>query len=154
MKSIAPIAMLLLLLTACASSDGFVDQGVDTCQPGDELELQAGVGQASMFGDGRATVMVEVSNNSSSDVTVNLVRVDPQSPDVQRYEAQGGAVTAPEEIAQGESHTFEVPITLRIKDQMNAQRQRGFTIAVDAAVTVKTTSGISSRCQFRLPVQF
>ena len=154
MKSIASIAALVLFLTACASGDGFVDQGVDNCAPGDELELQAGIGQASMFGDGRATVAVEVSNNSSDDVTVNLVRVDPQSPDVTRYEAMGGSLTAPQEIKEGESHTFEVPITLRIKDQMNGPRQRGFTVAVEAAVTVKTTSGISSRCRFRLPIQF
>lgn len=154
MKSIVPIAALLLLLTACASDDGFVDQGLGTCAPGDELELQAGIGQGSMFADGRATVMVEVSNNSDSDVTVDQVRVDPQSPDVQRFEVMGGAVTTPQEIKEGESHTFEVPITLRIKDQATAMRQRGFAVAVDATVSVRTTSGISSRCRFRLPVQF
>lgn len=154
MKSIVAIAALLLLLTSCASNDGFVDQEVDTCQSGDELELQAGMGQASMFADGRATVVIEVSNNSSNDVTVSQVRVDPQSPDPQRFEVMGGTVTTPQDIKQGESHTFEVPITVRIKDQAAAPRQRGYAIALEAAVSVKTTSGISSRCRFRLPVQF
>jgi hypothetical protein len=153
MKTIAPIAMLLLL-TACASSDGFIENELDTCQAGDELELQAGIGQASMFADGRATVLVEVSNNSSADVTVSNVRVDPTSPDPQRIDVMGGTVTTPHDIREGESHTFEVPITVRIKDTMTASRQRGYAIAVEAAVTVKTTSGISSRCRFRLPVQF
>lgn len=154
MKSIVAIAALLLLLTSCASNDGFVDQGVDTCQAGDELELQAGIGQGSMFADGRATVLIEVSNNSNNDVTVNHIRVDPTSPDPQRFEVMGGTVTTPQEIKQGESHTFEVPITLRIKDQMGGPLQRGYAIAVEAGVSVKTTSGISSRCRFRLPVQF
>jgi hypothetical protein len=153
MKTLASIAVLLLL-TSCASSDGFIADEVDTCQPGDELELNAGIGQASMFADGRATVVVEVSNNSDSDVTVDQVRVDPQSPDVQRYEVLGGAVTTPQEIKEGEAHSFEVPITVRIKDTLNAQRQRGYAINVEAYVGVKTTSGLSSRCRFRLPVQF
>jgi hypothetical protein len=154
MKSIVTIAALLFLLTACASNDGFVDQEIDTCQSGDELELRAGVGQASMFADGRATVAVEVSNNSTEDVTISNVRVDPTSPDPQRFDVVGGAVTTPQEIKEGESHTFEVPITLRIKDQDAAVRQRGYAIAVEAAVSVKTTSGISSRCRFRMPIQF
>ena len=154
MKSIVAIAALLLLLTSCASNDGFIDQAVDTCQSGDALELQAGMGQASMFADGRATVVVEVSNNSNEDVTVSQVRVDPTSPDPQRFEVMGGTVTTPQEIAQGESHAFEVPITVRLKDQMAGQRQRGYAVAVEANVSVKTTSGISSRCRFRLPVQF
>ncbi|HEY0156232.1 MAG TPA: hypothetical protein VGF28_02980 [Thermoanaerobaculia bacterium] len=154
MKTIALTAMLLLLLSACASGDGFVANELDTCQAGDELELQAGIAEASMFADGRATVLVEVSNNSSADVTVTVVRVDPASPDQQRIEVMGGAVTTPHDIKEGESHTFEVPITIRLKDQMNAPRQRGYTIAVDTGVSVQTSSGISSRCRFRLPVSF
>ncbi len=154
MKSIAPIAALLLIFTACASNDGFVDQGVDTCQSGDELEIRAGIGQASGFADGRATVSVEVQNNSTSDVTVKTVRVDPYSADPQQIEAMGGSVTTPQEIKEGEAHTFEVPITVRIKDQTMGMRQKGYAIAVEANVSVQTTSGISSRCRFRLPVQF
>lgn len=153
MKTLACLATLLLF-SACASNDGFIAGDLDTCQPGDELEINAGVSQASMFADGRATVLVEVSNNSSSDVTVTQVRVDPQSPDVQRFDVMGGAVTREQEIKEGESGTFEVPVTIRIKDQMNAGRQRGYTIGVDATIMVKVANGDTTRCRFRIPVQF
>ncbi|HEX8254766.1 MAG TPA: hypothetical protein VF846_16600 [Thermoanaerobaculia bacterium] len=153
MKTIAFLAMLLLS-TACASNDGFVANEIDTCQPGDELELNAGIGEASFMGNGQATVLVEVSNNSNADVTVKNVRVDPESFDRNQFEVQGGSRAFDQEILEGESHTFEVPITFRVRDMMNAQRYRGTTASLEAALTVKLASGDAARCRFLLPVRF
>lgn len=155
MKTIAFLAMLLLLSTACASSnDGFAASEIDTCQPGDELELQAGMGQTSFMGNGHATVLVEVSNNSNADVTVQNVRVEPDSFDRAQFDVQGGSRAFTQEIAEGESHTFEVPITFRVRDMTNAQRYRGTTASLEAALTVKLSNGDATRCRFLLPVRF
>jgi hypothetical protein len=156
MRRTTPLALfaMLFLLSACASSDGFEQGSMATCQPGDPLEISAGVSQASMFADGRAVVSVEVANNSASDVTVKSVRVEPQSPDPQRYDVLGGSSSETKDVKEGESQTFEVPVTIRIRDQMNAPRAQGYTIAVDATISVLLTNGDSTRCRFRIPVQF
>lgn len=157
MKTILGIS-LLLLLSACATGDGFVDDQIHQCEPGDPIELAAGVLEPDPSPDGRLTVLVEVANNSNEDVTVQQVRVDPYSMmngERQPLDFQGGARTVNREIKEGEDETFEVPVTVRLRDAMNmGGPSRGTTYAVDATVTVKLANGDASRCRFRMPVRF
>ncbi|HYK02045.1 MAG TPA: hypothetical protein VE974_09825 [Thermoanaerobaculia bacterium] len=150
------LLLALLLTTACASSDGFVGNEVENCQPGSDIELSAGAGEASVFPDGRVIVMVEVANNSDHTFTVESVRVDPASRDEhQRYEVQGGSRAFDREIAEAEDALFEVPVTVRTRDTIDrGVRQGGVTAAVQVAVTVKLTDGNSARCQFVIPMRF
>ncbi len=156
MKTI--LAISLLLLSACASNDGFIDEQMHLCEPGDPIEIMAGVLEPDVSMGGRMTVVVEVSNNSNEDVTVDTIRIDPQ-PSVAndqrvQYDFQGGSRDFDREIKEAETETFEVPVTIRLRDPVLTGQSRGITIAVEAAVMVKLANGDASRCRFRMPVRF
>jgi YbbR domain-containing protein len=154
MKTLA--LLLALLLTACASNDGFVGgDEVENCQPGSDIELQIGTGDTSVMPDGRVIVMVEVANNADHAFTVESVRVDPLPQTGQsRQEVQGGSRAFGREVPEGEDATFEVPITVRMGQPLDRVNQSGVTVGVQVAVTVKLTDGNAARCQFFLPVRF
>jgi hypothetical protein len=154
MKTIAIFA--LLLLASCATNDGFVDDEVRQCNVGDPIEINAGFLEAVTPHGGQANLTVEVQNNSDADVTVKNVRIDPQmqaqdSP----LEVQGGSRTFGTEVAEGESATFEVPMSIRLRSgMMDGRQRRGFTYRIDAAVVVQLEGGEAYRCRFRFPVPF
>ncbi|HEX8620267.1 MAG TPA: hypothetical protein VF911_21990 [Thermoanaerobaculia bacterium] len=152
MKTLA--LLLALLATSCASSnDGFIANDIETCEPGSAIELQAGIADLQVMPDGRFTALVEVGNNSDHDFTVKSVRLDalPRQ-DQARYDVQGGTRTFDQEIKEGTSHTFEIPMTMRSRDM--TPQARGITLAVDVAINVVLADGDSARCRFVLPVRF
>jgi hypothetical protein len=155
MKTLA--LLLAICLTACASNDAFISENeVETCQPGSDIELQAGTAEGNILPDGRAVVLVEVANNSDHDFTVQTVRVDalPQTADRTRYEVLGGTRNFDREVPEAEDALFEVPITVRMRETLdNVNRQQSITV-VQVAVTVKLTDGNSARCHFALPLRF
>jgi hypothetical protein len=156
----ATALLTLFLLAACASSDGFVDETVKTCGPGDLLQIEAGMDpQSSPIEQlsSRLTMLVEVANNSNEDVTVKFVRVDPISTSRDSLiELDNGSRDFGEVVAQGDAHTFEVPLTARRRGGPLQQRATGNVRAAefDVAVTVGLSSGDSYRCRFRVPVFF
>lgn len=161
MKFIALLCAVLFLLSSCATNDGFVANDVRQCEPGDPVEIAAGVLQPDVMMDGRLTVLIEVANNSDEDITVDMIRIDghnafSQQQQQQRiqYDFQGASRDFDQEIKEGEDARFEVPVTVRLRNMDDAQLARGVTFAVDAAVTVKLTDGSASRCAFRMPVRF
>jgi len=162
MKSIALLFAVLFLLASCATNDGFIADDVRQCEPGDPVEIAAGVLKPDVGMDGRLTVLVEVANNSTDDITVDYVRIEGhnsfrQDEDERQrgsYDFQGGSRSFGQEIKEGEDARFEVPVTVHLRNMTDAQLMRGVTIAVDAAVTVKLADGSASRCAFRMPVRF
>jgi hypothetical protein len=158
MKSIALLCGVLLLSSCASSNDGFAAADVRQCEPGDPVEISAGVVDPEVRMDGRVTVMVEVANNSNEDFVVDFVRIEPHNALTEQpriaYDLQGASRTVNQEIKEGEDARFEVPVTVRLRDVNDAQFARGVTIAVDAAVTVKLADGSASRCAFRMPVRF
>ncbi|MDQ3281261.1 MAG: hypothetical protein M3Q69_07590 [Acidobacteriota bacterium] len=162
MKTIAIVSALFLLLSACASSDGFQNNQISTCAPGDPIGIDAGFQDpGSAVTGGRLTLLVQVANNSDADITVASVRADPQSASQQsRFEFTGGTKQVNRDIAEGEEATFEIPMNVRIvdRDMQNQMMRPGqtFTAEIELAVTVKLANGDASRCRFRVaaPVQF
>ena len=153
MKTLA--LLLALLLTACASNDGFVGGNqVENCQPGSDIELRVGAGATDLLADGRVIVLVEVANNSDHTFTVESVRVDSTRNEQVQHQVQGGSRTFNREILEAEDATFEIPITVRMQRPLDQVNQRGISAGVEVAVTVKLTDGNSARCNFYVPVRF
>lgn len=148
------IALLFALsAAACASNDGFVANRVETCQPGSEIEIQAGLAEQELQPGGRFTALVEVANNSDRDFTVTAVRLDPAArQDDSRYQIEGATRDFDHEIAEGESYTFEIPLTVRVTHPLQ-RIPRGTTVGVEAAVTVTLADGKTARCRFLLPAR-
>lgn len=149
------LTLTLFLSAACASNDGFVNQ-TRGCGPGEEVGIEAGwdVQGASMErGDDRLTMLVRVSNNSSKEITVKAVRVDPMMMDRDTmYEIERGSRDFNQIIAEGDASTFEIPMMSRrrMQDRTTGVRASG----VDVAVTVLLEPDVSHRCQFRVPLGF
>jgi hypothetical protein len=147
----------LLLFAACASNDGFVKNDVNDCAAGSEVAIEAGwdaqAGSSLERGDDRLTMLVQVSNNSSKEITIKSINVDPMMQmDDAAYEIERGSRTFGKVIAEGEQSTFEIPMMSRRKMQ---DRTRGVRAsAVDVAVTVVLDSDESYRCRFRVPLGF
>jgi hypothetical protein len=155
MKTLA--LLLAILLTACASKDGFIADEVENCQPGSDIELQVGTGEGQILPDGRVVVLVEVANNSDHDFTVQSVRIDSVPPQEggSQYELQGATRNFDREVPEAEDALFEIPVVARSRRMIDdPTRQRGFTAAVEVAVTVKLTDGGSARCRFAIPLRF
>ena len=150
------IVLLSLLLAACASNDGFVDQ-VDGCDPGSPIGLEAGwdtqTPMMERIGGDRLTLLVRVSNNSDREITVKGIRADPLGVDRDsRFEIERGSRDFDKLIAEGDDATFEIPMMSRrvMQDRTTGVRASG----VDVAVTAVLDSEKSVRCRFRLPLGF
>ena len=158
-RALSLAALALTFFVSCASSDGFADPEAKQCGAGSDVDIDAGFDPAgspqSDRVDSRLTFMVEVSNNSSQDITVTTVRVDfgPGSRD-DGYQIQGATRSFERVIAQGESSMFEIPLTGGYPAGQfgnPAMRDRGVT-GRDASVTVRLSNGGSYHCRFRVPV--
>ena len=151
MKMLLPL--LLPFFVACASGDGFIDDTVRTCQPGDEIEINAGFEQSATSGgdnyDDRLTLLVQIANNSDADIVVNAIRVDPSNPMGERkhYELVGGRIEPRRTIAEADESMFEIPMSAR---RISEHVPYGFSGVADVAVIVELDGGTRYRCQFRV----
>lgn len=143
----------LLLLFACASGDGFIDDQVHDCESG-PIAIRVGIdsgGSSMMGGTETHDVLVEVANNSDEDVVVDSVRIDPQQR--QDFEITAQMIRPDQTVAEGGEHVFEVPLTIRPID-MNRRLdpRRGFSGVIDVSVSVGLSDGETYRCRFRVAV--
>lgn len=154
---VTALLSVLLLSAACASNDGFVKDTVKTCQPGADLEIQAGIDAGTSTNerfDDQLEMLVEVSNNSHEDVTVKTVRVDPSQADSSRgMDVVGGSKEFNEDVPEAQSKMFEIPIPVRRRGVLGPQSPARVTAQwVDFAVTVVLSDGEAYRCSFRIAV--
>lgn len=149
MKTLALISMLLLL-GACASPTAIVEGNFD-CSPGQDLEIRAGLSDPSRMGEqtGQYLFLVEVANNSSGDLTVKSIRVDPRdrSRAAGDIPLQSAGKSYDETIAEGSEHVFELPATGFGSWSRSAGSQVS-RVPLEFVVTVNLTNGDSYRCPF------
>lgn len=146
---------MLLLIAACASNDGFVENSNQGCAAGSPIQIEAGWGDSGtneMGGARSLTLLVRVSNNSDADITVKNVRADPMMMERDgAYELERGVHEANEVIPEGEDSTFELP--MRMTRRNLSERGGGVRASgVDVTVTVLVEPNVSHRCRFRLPL--
>ncbi|HYI13170.1 MAG TPA: hypothetical protein VEK57_29250 [Thermoanaerobaculia bacterium] len=147
------LVLLALLLTAsCATTkDGFVNDTIHQCAPGDPVSIEAGVealdgdlGDRSEITTERLMVRVRVTNLTDDDIEVTAIRTE-QNSETTAYRIENAYRKFNETIPEGEDHIFEIP--------SNGQRTRtspGYvtTRRVELTVTVQLASGDVYRCRF------
>lgn len=139
--------LLLLLLTACASSTDIIDERVLPCGSGQDIEVRAGFDDGMLHGEvgGQMKYLVEVANNSHHDVTVKSIRIDPQServPGIERAYRQYDQL-----IAEGEDHVFELPSSEVLNWRSDLDRRTALQ-RLEFVVVVSLSDGDSYRCRF------
>lgn len=150
MKILTPLVLSFSL--ACASGDGFVNEGVKQCSPGDPIAINVGFEPAGSPGrdnaDDRLTLLVEVANNSDEEVVVQTIRVDPQTPmsNEQAYELTSAGISPRQPIAEADAFIFRVPMSVR---RTSDYVPYSFSGVVDLAVSVALEDGTRYRCRFR-----
>ena len=145
MKTIASIT-ILLLLSACASSSGIVDERLFQCGPGQDIEIRAGLDNGSINSDvgGQLTYLVEIANNSHNDVVVKSVRITPAA-GTKIPGVEPAAKAFDQLVAAGEDHVFAVP-TGRIWIAEYGQPLVGRNVQFH--VSISLSNGDSYRCSF------
>ncbi len=146
----ALLLVAALLSAACASSDGFIDETVHMCDPGDPISIEAGAetDDDSMTGPGEAIIpsrivfRVRVSNNSRDEVEVRSIRVDQPTGGTPIFVFDNAQRQFKEVIPEGEDHTFEIPSTGKWSRRNTTSR------AVEVNVTVGLANGDVYRCRF------
>ena len=157
MKTIALLGTVLLSLAACSSSNKIVDHTTFDCGSGQALDIVAALDMPSMrsrpggdFGGDRAKLIVNVFNNSHGDITVKNISVeqivDPQT----TYAFDRGNLNVDETIADGEEHTFEVPMTARGMNtpDLTSPRERDRASEMVMAVRVTLSTGDQYLCRY------
>lgn len=157
MKSIA-LVFSVLLLTACSSGSGLIDQRTMDCGSGQDIDIVAGIQQAGSrgreFGGDRAVMVVNVANNTHGEVTISNISAD-QITDAHTVYVYDRANLNPDAtLAEGEEKTFELPMTgrrfsnpdLRDQDELRREHQ-----PILMALRVTLTNGDSYVCRYSFP---
>jgi len=150
MKTIA-LASILLLFAACASPTALIQETFN-CDSGEDLEIRAGLADPrSSEQIGQHMFLVEVANNSSEDLTVKSVLIDPDE-SARRLRRDVSLERAYREfnetIPEGTEHVFELPATAfgtLLQPGFQDDRQPG---PLQFVVTVSLTNGDVYRCPF------
>jgi hypothetical protein len=145
----------LLLFSACASKDGFIDQQTFDCSPGQIVTIQAGLDASSTHMEGmddQHTLIVLVGNNSHEDIVVKFVRADQPTDATSTYRFTNAYRTFNQTIAQGDEAELKIPMSGRaIRPEIEQQVRASRDISID--VTVGLTNGDAYRCRFQIPVR-
>ncbi len=154
MKTLA-LLCAAVLLSACASSDGLIDNRVHDCASGQDLMIQVGTnrpqslgGESSPLGD-KFEMLVEISNNSHRDIEVKYVRVEQYVSGGRRpaYQLDNGYKKVDEVIEDGKDITVELPMTGRWMQQPLGDRLE-IPGRLELVVTVGQADGDAYRCVF------
>lgn len=147
MKTIVSIALLALLLAACASPTAVIDKRMMRCGPGQDIEVRAGLadGSINQEDEGQLKYLVEIANNSHNDVVVHAVRIEPTND--KGLGIDSAFKVFDQEIAEGEDHLFEVPASAVWTPRTGFERE-GEGRRVEFRVTIDLSNGDSYHCPF------
>jgi hypothetical protein len=149
----ARFAIVVMLLSACASHALVVETHTYANQPGDPIEITlepANVQQEPTEGSFTRTLRltVRVANNSGDDVTVTHVNVYQQS--IGGIVADATAVHEDVTIVPGNEHRFALAATLRRTRETSAMSE--FAVPLTLRVVVTLANGDRYAKQFEIPI--
>jgi len=154
MKKTSALLSLLLLFSACASSNtDFIDERTLDCEAGQEVSIQAGLDIASTgseLSDDMLTMLVDVGNNSHDEIVVKFIRVDQSSDETEPYRLRNGYGNYEQTIPEGENHLFKIPMTGRVQGVRSDQAMRSRR-GLELNVSVGLENGDVYRCKFVVP---
>ena len=142
------LIVALTLATGCSSSNDMVDRQFFNCAAGQDISVAAGLDSGlnteDPFDD-RFTILVEVSNNSHHDVTVETIRVEQIAERSSRYLFDTAYGSYDQVIEPGKDHLFELATDGRLSTRTADVRSAG-RLGLD--VYVALTNGSQYRCGF------
>jgi hypothetical protein len=151
---ITALALLTLLGAACASRDGFIDERNLGCGSGQDVSVDVALnipGVASEATSDNLTMVVEVGNNSTSDIEVVSIRVEPGQGVRPRYRIERSFREFHRVLTPGSDAAFELPVSGRgVAAGPNNLQSRGDD-TMPIIVSVYLASGDNYRCRMDIP---
>jgi hypothetical protein len=142
------LILALTLAAACSSSNDLIDKQFFNCASGQDISVAAGLDSAvnteDAFDD-RFAILVEVSNNSHADVTVESIRVEQIASSSARYLFDRAYRTYDQVIEPGKDHLFELATNGRMAARSSDVRSAA-PLGLDVFVTL--SNGSRYRCGF------
>lgn len=143
--------LLTLMLASCASSDGFIDETSQQCEPGQPVFIELGVdlSRASRLEgvDDQITILVQISNNSHEEITVLRVATDQAFDNSAYYRVEPQSRRFNQTIAGGEQHVFELPTTGRLLARPQELR---YSQPPVLGVRVRLANGDEYHCRYQI----
>jgi hypothetical protein len=143
--------LVLLLFAACASPTAVIDKRTFRCGPGQDIEVRAGIDDGTIINredHGEMKYLVEVSNNSHSDITVTQIRIDPMRDKRDEVpEVYSASKVFNQEIPENEEHLFEIPIGSWSRTTHFDRKLEGGS-RLEFWVRVSLSNGDSYHCSF------
>lgn len=144
--------MLLLLFAGCASRDGFVDERIRDCAAGQELSIDLHLNMPKMMTERSGddlTVVVSIANNSTRDVEVKSIRVEPGFTAQERYALESSFSEFHQVIEAGDDEQFELPVRGQAGTRDNLRRTGND--AIEIVLSVYMADGDTYRCSYDVP---
>jgi hypothetical protein len=141
--------VLLLLLAACASRDGLVDERTRDCSAGQDVSIDLNLNVPTVMTENTTdnlTMFVTIGNNSTHDIEVKAIRVEPGFAAQERYSLESSYGEYNQVIVPGDDEEFRLPVLGRAGTRQGYRR--GSSNTMDVALSVYMADGDKFRCVF------
>ncbi len=147
------LVLSLFLFAACASRDGFVDSETRDCSSGGEMSVDIYLNMPKVMMEGThddMMMIVALGNNSTHDIEVKSVRVEPGFTAQRRYAIENSYREFNKLLGPGEDYNFELPVR-GAAGAREINPRAGDNDSIEVALSVYLTGGVTYRCKYDLP---
>lgn len=144
--------LVLLLLAACASRDGLIDERTRDCSAGQEVSIDLLLNMPKIMSEGSAdnlTTVVTIGNNSTQAIEVRAIRVEPGFSAQERYSLENGYREFNKVIEPGDDEELE--LSVRGQGGRREIDPRWGNDAIEVVLSVYMAGGDIYRCSYDLP---
>ncbi|HEX7152875.1 MAG TPA: hypothetical protein VF618_15405 [Thermoanaerobaculia bacterium] len=149
MKTACALFLLLPLLAGCSTNDGMIMEETFDASTGSDVSVEIVGLEEALPTIGQMTLVVEISNNSDTDITVTKLRLRPFGQD-SVYEIDQTAVGLDETIEEGKSKMIRVQVRGRLRRQPRDNERPVAVVTV--SVTLLTGATYVNQFAFEVPI--
>jgi len=142
--------VLLLLLAACTSRDGLIDERVRDCSAGQEVSIDLNLNVPTVMTENTTdnlTMVVTIGNNSTHDIEVKAIRVEPGFTAQERYALESSYGEYNQVIVPGDDEEFRLPVRGNAGTRPTSRRG-GSDKVIEVVLSVYMADGDKFRCVF------
>lgn len=144
--------VLFLLIAGCASRDGLIDERTRDCSSGQEVSIDLHLNAPTVMTENTTdnlTMLVTIGNNSTRDIEVKAIRVEPGFMAQEVYSLSSSYGEYNQVIIPGDDEEFKLPVLGKAGTRPTDRRSGSKTMEI--AVSVYMADGDKFRCVFDVP---
>ena len=141
--------VLFLLFAGCASRDGLIDERIRDCSAGQDVSIDLHLNVPALMTENTTdnlTMLVTIGNNSTRDIEVKAIRVEPGFTAQELYALDSSYGEFNQVIAPGDDEEFKLSVLGKAGTRPGFRRAGSKTMEI--AVSVYMADGDKFRCVF------